>query len=764
MVEVIDHVTCPIEKYEEVNDIMNDSVVSLLFNNNERELNRDVAEIQDPIITFKKILVREVVKPKTEIKDSTEVSDETNVQVSDEDKEFREASIQQSIDRLNEIEEKYKSYEDQITKEEVLLYLNNPEDWKYHQLEKFSNEYRDSVPLKVSCHTYNIDQNIFEPNYLEPWLIVDFDSDIVVASVQELDMSATGIVAGRGITEKGTIWKNNLFETLKKKGNYHFVKMEQLCGIVIFMFAKPEIVPLMKNIETSWHAVGKMGLANKGGVAIRFDMNETRFCFVNSHLAAHQQFLDKRNGHWKMIWEELKFKKCKIVDHDYIIWMGDLNYRIEMEDSVVRDLMYKGELDTLYAKDQLNTSKAKGIVFYGFKEAPIHFIPTFKIICGKDEYIDDRIPAWCDRVLCRTQNAYPYEVCNYTSHNLLLSDHKPVSCCFTLYPSKTLPDKLEEVNFKIWKMTDYIEKKLTPYVEIDKTELYFEQIELSQTYNQIIKIKNIGEYPTRFEFSQRPDSKLVCPTYYVISPQDGLLQPGEEQNVKVTLFIQPEQAMIVCKKTIIDVFSLSFAYGGIHFITSKIDIVDSIFGKDLKTVTSMKDPYQSVEGSITTGLINQQIPKEIWRLGSDIISEIKADTLIQHPTEVTVREVLHSINTNSRYTTKSASAMLQGLSYFLMALPDSLIPSSRFYDVTTCKTKVDAYAVVNSLPNENYSLFFYITVLIRQIVESINNKTITLQTVCDFFSRLILRHPTSSVIIKENIERISNFLMNFVDI
>ncbi|KAL7722624.1 Inositol polyphosphate 5-phosphatase [Entamoeba marina] len=638
-------------------------------------------------------------------------------------------SIQQSIARMDELDQMYQLQEsEEEIRESALLYWENPDEWRYKQFEKFSSEYRDENEIFVSCHTYNIDQNVFEPDYLHPWINIEFDSDLVFISVQELDMSATGIVAGRGVTEKGQTWKNNLIETISRKGNYTFLKMEQLCGIVMFSFCKPTLLPLIKNLESNAHGVGKMGLANKGGVAIRFDIFETK------------------------------------IYHDYIIWMGDLNYRVELEDGVVRNLVEQKDYAKLYEHDQLNTCKAKKIVFDGFKEAPINFPPTFKIIVGKDVYIDDRIPSWCDRVLIRTQNAYPCKISNYTSHNLLLSDHKPVSCCFSLFPAKTIPDQFQHVEFKVWKMTDNIEKLIQPKVEFSTTDIVFNDVLCATTYVQQFSITNNGEYPTRLAFSKRPDNNLIAPSYFVIKPLEAVIQPNTTTTFKISLFIHPEHSRIISNKQVDDILSVSLQYGGIVFISTRINFKETIFGQPLKEVVQLQTPFEKTEKSLSTTLANQQIPKEIWRLGYDIVAAAKPDSLIQHTTEENVRIVLNAINTNSFFDTRSCPALLQGMSYFLSALPDSLIPSSKFYDVTTCKTKSDAYDIVNALELENYNLFFYITVLIRQIVEVAKSPTINHQTACSFFSKYIIRHPTSNVIIKENLEKITEFLLNFIEI
>ncbi|ELP88816.1 inositol polyphosphate 5-phosphatase OCRL-1, putative, partial [Entamoeba invadens IP1] len=603
--EILDRVDCTIDRFYEMNDFMLDPVVNILYTTTETT-QQETPEAENAVIEFVEMIDK---KAETKAKDvALTAADSTDTQLNFQDEEFtekilneeevRENTISGYISRNDELDEKYGDFSTQVSDEEILIYLKNRNEWIGRMLEKLSSEYRESKELKVSCHTYNVDQHVFEPEYLSEWIDIDFESDIIVVATQELDMDKEHIFLGSKKTTKGEAWRKNLLETVKRKGNYQYITHRQMCGIVIFMYAKPDIANLMKNVSTACLPVGTMKCANKGGVAIRFDMLETSFCFVNSHLAAHiePEKLRKRNEHWNTIWKDLKFdKKGVIGDHDYVIWMGDLNYRIQMDDKEVRDKVEKGMFEELFEHDQLHTAMLNKIVFNGFNEAKITFKPTFKIDIGSDVYNAERVPSWCDRVLIRKQNAYPSQILNYTSHaKMLQSDHKPVSCCFLLYPSKLFNDKLEEVQCKLWKMSDYIEQKLIPQVEVKGLELLFENVELSSTYVQSLEIKNVGNYPTKFQFEQRPDTRMICPVYYKVSVTEGVIKPGESVEIKVTLFIQPDQAMLVSKKEVTDIFSLSFAFGGIYFVTSRMVIKDTIFGKDLKTLVYSEVPYCQV--------------------------------------------------------------------------------------------------------------------------------------------------------------------------
>ena len=97
--------------------------------------------------------------------------------------------------------------------------------------------------------------------------------------------------------------------------------------------------------------------------------------------------------------------------HDYILWIGDLNFRL-IEDTFSLEEIVKeaatGNLEILLESDQLKQVRCDGRAFHELSEANITFSPTFKHVIGSDEYDTKRRPAWTDRILYRV-NAYNLE-------------------------------------------------------------------------------------------------------------------------------------------------------------------------------------------------------------------------------------------------------------------------------------------------------------------------------------------------------------------
>ncbi|CAL0306594.1 unnamed protein product [Lupinus luteus] len=125
----------------------------------------------------------------------------------------------------------------------------------------------------------------------------------------------------------------------------------------------------------------------------------------------------------------------KIVDHDRIIWLGDLNYRVSLSYDETRVLLENNDWDALLEKDQLNIERDAGRVFNGFEEGRILFAPTYKYSHNSDSYAGEttkskrkrRTPAWCDRILWRGNGIEQF---SYIRGESRFSDHRPVCAVF----------------------------------------------------------------------------------------------------------------------------------------------------------------------------------------------------------------------------------------------------------------------------------------------------------------------------------------------
>lgn len=140
-------------------------------------------------------------------------------------------------------------------------------------------------------------------------------------------------------------WQDALEAALPK--GYHLVASEQLVGLLLLIYASPEVAETISNESTVSVGTGIYGLlgywGNKGGITSRILLGETtRLVFTNSHLASghDQTSLDRRCWDYNRIVTQTKFNPInlggvaedegeKIGDEDFAFWLGDLNFRLD---------------------------------------------------------------------------------------------------------------------------------------------------------------------------------------------------------------------------------------------------------------------------------------------------------------------------------------------------------------------------------------------------------------------------------------------------
>ncbi|KAK4501230.1 hypothetical protein PRZ48_007037 [Zasmidium cellare] len=161
-------------------------------------------------------------------------------------------------------------------------------------------------------------------------------------------------------------WKDAMKAALPE--GYQLVAEQQLIGMLLLIYAAPDVAKDIKSVSTTSVGTGLMGyMGNKGAVTARIVLGETtRLVFVNCHLGAgaDKAALERRNWDAQQIISRTRFEPIQdamdlqqttgeqIGDEDFAFWCGDLNYRLEgiPGDDVRRLLM-------LHTRDEYDLSQ-----------------------------------------------------------------------------------------------------------------------------------------------------------------------------------------------------------------------------------------------------------------------------------------------------------------------------------------------------------------------------------------------------------------------
>ncbi|KAJ6920311.1 type IV inositol polyphosphate 5-phosphatase 3-like isoform X1 [Populus alba x Populus x berolinensis] len=262
-------------------------------------------------------------------------------------------------------------------------------------------------------------------------------------------------------TQSGlALFAENDFEALmkrKRRPSYVRIVSKQMVGSFLTIWVRRSLRKHIQNVKVSTVGVGVMGyIGNKGSISVSMSIYQTSFCFVCTHLTSGEKDGDerKRNADVHEIHRRTQFRPLSsvglpknIYDHERIIWLGDLNYRINLSYDKTHELISRKEWSQLLERDQLVRELRKGRAFDGWSEGTLNFAPTYKYEMNSDKYHGEdpkagrRIPAWCDRILSYGKGM---RLLNYRRTELKLSDHRPVTATFMAEAEVFSPRKLQK--------------------------------------------------------------------------------------------------------------------------------------------------------------------------------------------------------------------------------------------------------------------------------------------------------------------------------
>ncbi|XVE76323.1 hypothetical protein DITRI_Ditri12bG0162800 [Diplodiscus trichospermus] len=226
---------------------------------------------------------------------------------------------------------------------------------------------------------------------------------------------------------------------------------KQMVGLFLCVWVRSDLYKHISNLKVSCVGRGIMGyLGNKGSISISMTLHQTTFCFVCTHLTSGEKEGDeiRRNSDVAEILKRTRFSHSfgdlrkplppqSILDHDKIIWLGDLNYRLAAGCADTHELLKRNDWQALLEKDQLKMEQRAGRVFKGWEEGRIYFAPTYKYLTDSDDYVAQtskskekrRNPAWCDRILWKGEGIKQVW---YARGESKFSDHRPVYSLFSI--------------------------------------------------------------------------------------------------------------------------------------------------------------------------------------------------------------------------------------------------------------------------------------------------------------------------------------------
>ncbi|KAI1174413.1 type II inositol-1,4,5-trisphosphate 5-phosphatase [Nemania sp. FL0916] len=159
-------------------------------------------------------------------------------------------------------------------------------------------------------------------------------------------------------------WQEALEAALPR--DYTLVASQQLVGLLLLVYASPEVAPTVSNESTVTVGTGFLNyLGNKGAVVSRLLLGETtRLVFSNCHLASghDQNSFDRRCWDHNRIMTQVTFSPIshsgvmeeegeKIGDEDFAFFFGDLNFRLDgLPGNDIRHLL------TLHARGEYDLS------------------------------------------------------------------------------------------------------------------------------------------------------------------------------------------------------------------------------------------------------------------------------------------------------------------------------------------------------------------------------------------------------------------------
>ncbi|EGZ10567.1 multiple inositol polyphosphate phosphatase-like protein [Phytophthora sojae] len=696
------------------------------------------------------------------------------------------------------------------------------EDWIQQQLQQRQAAYTEFRPTRVVTGTWNV--NAKKPlapaeaakivSWLQPQGTATTTSrepppDVVALGFQEIvDLNAVNVVVNSALTvQRSSAWEEAVLTALNRHigpgagaGSaeapalqYRVVLEKHLVGILLLVFVRTDHWDHVKEIKGATAGVGIMGvMGNKGGAAVRLKFYSSTLCFVCAHLAAHRENVAGRNADYLNILSKVQFGDSaedgaapiqdisgrfwsgepSILNHDFVFWIGDLNYRIQ--DALTTEEVFRlaesgRSLDKLVQHDQLTIERQRGNVLKGFQEGPLTFPPTYKFQAGTSEYEKRpekklRAPAWCDRVLWRAKSPNDVKLRSYTSVPVLdLSDHKPVQACFDIQVKYQVESKKNEVIREIMMQLDKWENENMPKVRLLQEDgsttssgvISFSQLKFNVEQSKKVIIENTGLVVAHLRFIPKLEDVTICKPWLNVAPMFGMIPPRDKMEIRITALVDERVAhgLTSGDETLDDTMILRVENGRDYFLVVSGQYANSCFGSSLEQLVSCSEPIRQAKftaarspaASVFSVWVGGAtgVPKELWRMVNDIYENYmqEKNLFVEAGSKVEIVQLREALDTGAPLPTHSGYSMAELLVRWLQALRQSVVPDEALAAAVTSANGNMAQgcrALLDALSPVRYNVVVYLVSFLREVLKHNATNKLTPEKLAFVFGRCLV--------------------------
>ncbi|KIK80565.1 hypothetical protein PAXRUDRAFT_765418 [Paxillus rubicundulus Ve08.2h10] len=586
------------------------------------------------------------------------------------------------------------------------------------------------------------------------------DPDLFVLGFQELDLSTEALLYVTS-TLKEDVWATAIFAALGEKGVlYEKLASRQLVGMLLVVIVKKTLVSCFSNVWSCHAGAGIMGfMGNKGATAIRLEFTPkppsdslaTRYrptilTFVNAHLAAFDEMVDRRNYDFQELSGRLEFPPnglngtyppdsatgdtYSIYQGDVLFWMVHLNYRLDLPDNDIRILLSSHvsgieSIQSLLAHDQAT--------FTGFTEHPITHIPTYRIAIGvpKDRlgYDMKRKPAWTDRILYMSSPGTKLRQLAYRSHpEIVMSDHQPVSADFDISLAMIDEPQYEMSLMELHReFASFAGSGRMPKVKIHPTLVELGNIVYKRSIRREVVVKNEADIPCVFRFVGARADEPLTPQWLHVEPIVGLLRPHESATVTLLAHVDNESAakLNLGPSRLECTLILHTALGKDHFIVVSGNYQYTCFANTLERLTRLASPIRKLESPEELMPPGKAInaPREVMRLINWMMINVSAtDELFEYPAKESLCDTIREcLDTGDEFPRTNPSedhrdlvvAFASTLVSFLDSLTEPLVPPYLHARCLRTRDKDEAFELLDEFPHECINVWISLTAFLH---------------------------------------------------